>query len=179
MLRFLFILFDIFLMLLTRVSVFTMCWSQRPWKVCHYLFSPMAATLLNSLFLSNFAFNPVPLLVLLFYSPASSISPSLSLLSFYLENGATSLKFDFILFFRSWGPSFSLPSLFWFGSLSLAWGRFKQIKIELSRTVPKELEQEICPVRGDVGNWDHNVIKQPKIRESKSTQHWTFLSAIL
>jgi len=77
MLRFLFILFDIFLMLSTLVSVLPMCWPQRPWKVCHYLFSSMAATLLNSLFISNFAFNPVPLLVLLFYSPASSIYLSL------------------------------------------------------------------------------------------------------
>jgi len=171
MLRFLFILFDIFLMLSTLVSVLPMCWPQRPWKVCHYLFSSMAATLLNSLFLSNFAFNPVPLLVLLFYSPASSIYLSLSLVILPWKWGYL-IEIRLHPFLPLLKPFVFSPSLFWFGSLSLAWGRSKQIKIEPIRIVPKELEQETCPVRGDVENWDHNVIKQPKIRERKSTQHW-------
>jgi hypothetical protein len=75
--------------------------SSLPWLLLYwtpYSFRTLPLTLFRCLFCY---FILLPLLFI-----------SLSPLSFYLENGATWLKFDFILFFRSWSPSFSHPLFF-------------------------------------------------------------------
>jgi len=145
MLHFLLILFDLF-------WCFWLAWFLSPLCAGHNVHGKSVATssLPWLLFLLNpYSFrillNPVSTLVLLFHLPASSTLFLISLLSFTSKMRLL-IQIRFYPLLPLLGLLDVLCCLFVL-ALSFSWGGFKQIKIELFRTVSKELEETSCPAR--------------------------------
>jgi hypothetical protein len=139
------ILFDLF-------WCFWLAWFLSPLCAGHNVHGKSVATssLPWLLFLLNpYSFrillNPVSTLVLLFHLPASSTLFLISLLSFTSKMRLL-IQIRFYPLLPLLGLLDVLCCLFVL-ALSFSWGGFKQIKIELFRTVSKELEETSSPAR--------------------------------